>query len=189
MIEGIPTWKDELTSIFKLVTDWRIMLLTPAFLASNWFYAYQFALNAAYFSLRSRALNSMMYWLFQMFGSFAISGVLDYKGWERRTRGLVGLSYVVSSVIKARRMGMADGRIVFVFVIGTWIGGAIFQTTFTRADAPLLVDWVDSRWGGPFALYCRESSFECRARLTSSVGSRRCHVSNILLLDNVGTHE
>jgi hypothetical protein len=42
--------------------------------------------------LRSRALNSMMYWLFQMFGSFAISGVLDYKGWERRTRGLVGLS-------------------------------------------------------------------------------------------------
>jgi len=38
--------------------------------------------------------------------------------------------------------------------MGTWIGGAIFQTTFTRADAPLLVDWVDSGWGGPFALYC-----------------------------------
>jgi hypothetical protein len=50
------------------------------------------SLDAAYFSLRSRALNSMMYWLFQMFGSFAISGVLDYKGWARRTRGLVGLS-------------------------------------------------------------------------------------------------
>lgn len=91
MIEGVPTWKDEVMAIFKLVKDWKIMLLTPAFLASNWFYAYQFALNAAYFSLRSRALNSMMYWLFQMFGSFAISAVLDYKHWERRTRGLVGL--------------------------------------------------------------------------------------------------
>lgn len=39
MIEGIPTWKDEVMSIFKLVTDWKIMVLTPAFLASNWFYA------------------------------------------------------------------------------------------------------------------------------------------------------
>ena len=36
MIEGIPTWKDEVMSIFKLVTDWKIMILTPAFLASNW---------------------------------------------------------------------------------------------------------------------------------------------------------
>lgn len=36
MIEGIPTWKDEIMSIFKLVTDWKIMVLTPAFLASNW---------------------------------------------------------------------------------------------------------------------------------------------------------
>lgn len=97
MIEGVPTWKDEVMAIFKLVKDWKIMLLTPAFLASNWFYAYQFALNAAFFSLRSRALNSMMYWLFQMFGSFAISAVLDYKHWERRTRGLVGLVYVVPS--------------------------------------------------------------------------------------------
>jgi hypothetical protein len=92
MIEGIPTWSEELRGMTKLLTDWKILVLTPAFLASNFFYAYQFALNAAYFSLRSRALNSMMYWLFQMFGSFAISGVLDYKGWERRTRGLVGLS-------------------------------------------------------------------------------------------------
>ena len=41
MIEGIPTWKDEVMSVFKLVTDWKIMVLTPAFLASNWFYAYQ----------------------------------------------------------------------------------------------------------------------------------------------------
>ena len=47
-----------------------------------------------------------------------------------------------------------------MFVMGTWIGGAIFQTTFTRADAPLLVDWVDSGWGGPFALYCRVSSLD-----------------------------
>jgi hypothetical protein len=90
MIEGVPTWREELKGLLAVTTDWKI--LTPAFLASNWFYAYQFALNAAYFSLRSRALNSMMYWLFQMFGSFAISGILDYKGWERRTRGLVGLS-------------------------------------------------------------------------------------------------
>ena len=104
MIESTPTWREELKGLLAVTTDWKILILTPAFLASNWFYAYQFALNAAYFSLRSRALNSMMYWLFQMFGSFAISGVLDYKGWERRTRGLVGLSWV--SLLLFLRFGL-----------------------------------------------------------------------------------
>lgn len=47
--------------------------------------------------------------------------------------------------------------IVFAFVMGTWIGGAIFQTTFTRADAPVLRDWAEPGWAGPFVLYCRES--------------------------------
>jgi hypothetical protein len=45
MIEGIPTWSEELRGMTKLLTDWKILVLTPAFLASNFFYAYQFALR------------------------------------------------------------------------------------------------------------------------------------------------
>jgi hypothetical protein len=91
--------------------------------------------------------------------------------------------------------------------MGTWIGGAIFQTTFTRADAPLLVDWVDSGWGGPFALYCRMSLFPSspssltlslhrylmkvmmRLRLMISMGSWRFNVPDVLLLDHVSFDE
>jgi hypothetical protein len=55
-------FKTEIKGVFRLVYDWKIMFLGPACLASNWFYAYQFGMNAFYFSLRSRSLNSVMYW-------------------------------------------------------------------------------------------------------------------------------
>jgi hypothetical protein len=36
LIEATPSYKDEVVNILKLVKDHKILLLTPAFLASNW---------------------------------------------------------------------------------------------------------------------------------------------------------
>ena len=36
MIEAVPSWREELKSLAGLVKDKKILLLTPAFLASNW---------------------------------------------------------------------------------------------------------------------------------------------------------
>jgi hypothetical protein len=146
VIEAVPTFKEEVMSLIKLCTDKKILLLTPAFLASNWFYAYQFGMNAAYFSLRARALNSMMYWLMQTFGTFGIAAILDASSMKRRTRGLVGYGVVAT------------------FVLVAWIGGTVFQSEFSRADAPVLKDWTDPGWGGPFVLYltygCADAMFQ-----------------------------
>lgn len=79
-----------------------------------------------------------MYWLTQVFGTFGISAILDSKRFVRRSRGLVGFA-VVSG-----------------FVIITWIGGTIFQSTFTRATPSPLKDWTEPGWGGPFVLYLSE---------------------------------
>lgn len=128
-------FKHEVIGVFRLIKDWRIMLLLPAFLASNWFYSYQFGMNAFYFSLRTRSLNSLIYWLTQVIGTTGLSVILDNSHIRRRKRGLIGLT------------------IVCVFVMTTWAGGAAFQTTFTRDSAAPAVDWTSSNFGGPFALY------------------------------------
>lgn len=129
------SFKREIIDTVKLFRDWRMLMLLPAFFSSNFFYSYQFGINAFYYSLRTRSLDSMTYWLTQVIGTFGLSFILDNQRFKRRSRGLVGLA------------------ITCVFVLATWIGGAIFQTRFTRNTVPPGVDWSDSEFGGPFVLY------------------------------------
>ena len=129
------SFKREIIDTLKLFSDWKMMLLLPAFFASNFFYSYQFGINAFYYSLRTRALNSMVYWLTQIIGTFGLSLILDNSKIGRKKRGLYG--FVVTCI----------------FVIATWIGGAVFQQLFTRQSVPPNVDWKDSNFGGPFVLY------------------------------------
>ncbi|KAF9574106.1 hypothetical protein EC968_007358 [Mortierella alpina] len=108
----------ELNSVFALFRDWRMLSLTPLFFASNWFYTYQFtAVNAFNFSTRSRLMNSMFYWLAQIFASVVYGAVLDHTKWTRQTRARYGLILLT------------------VVLIATWVGGAIFQTTFGPKNA------------------------------------------------------
>lgn len=127
--------KQEFIDTIKLFTDWKLLALFPAFFASNFFYSYQFEINAFYFSLRTRALNSMIYWLTQVVGTFGLGLILDNSKLKRRTRGLIGLA------------------ITCLLVIGTWIGGAVFQTTFTHDTPSPNVDFKSKNFGGPFVLY------------------------------------
>jgi hypothetical protein len=106
-----PSWKSEIFGLWvALRTDPYIVLLFPMFLASNWFYAWRKSrfgsvgmnttltgaflefndYNAALFNIRTRALNSMIYWMSQMFGSLAIGILLDSQRLTRRTRAFAG---------------------------------------------------------------------------------------------------
>ncbi|KAF9157434.1 hypothetical protein DFQ26_008734, partial [Actinomortierella ambigua] len=69
-IQPYPSWKTELTSVLKLFLDWRMLVLTPMFLSSNWFYSYQHStVNGGYFNKRTAALNGALYWGSQIIGS------------------------------------------------------------------------------------------------------------------------
>ncbi|KAF9909902.1 hypothetical protein BX616_011030 [Lobosporangium transversale] len=108
----------ELKSVLALFKDWRMLALIPMFFSSNWIYTYQFtAVNALNFTVRSRSMNSMFYWLAQIFASIFYGSFLDRAQWSRPTRARYGLILLT------------------VFLAATWAGGIIFQTGFGPRSA------------------------------------------------------
>ncbi|KAI8380758.1 major facilitator superfamily domain-containing protein [Blakeslea trispora] len=127
-------WKTELRGVLDVWKEWRMICLIPAFLASNWFYSYQFRLNAVYFDPAARALNDTMYWGMQIIGSLLIGFLLDHRAMTRRGRGLLALV------------------LIFFVCMAVWAGGFVFQLTFNN-DFKDAIGWRDPRFGGPFVLY------------------------------------
>ncbi|KAI7849468.1 major facilitator superfamily domain-containing protein [Circinella umbellata] len=129
-----PRWTTELKAVLIVWKEWRIIALIPAFLASNWFYAYQFRVNAVYFDPSTRALNDCMYWCLQIFGAILIGTLLDYREMTRRSRGLIGLG------------------VLFVVLMTVWTGGFVFQLSFDNHYADP-IHWTSPKFPGPFVLY------------------------------------
>lgn len=134
-----PHWKVELMNMLKLlVKDPRIYLIFPMFFTSNWFYTYQFNdFNAARFNIRTRSLNSLLYWLSQMIGAFFFGLILDWTRFKRTTRAKIGWG------------------IVFVLTMVIWGGGLHFQQQYTRESAleMSLIDFKEGRYIGPMFLF------------------------------------
>lgn len=136
-----PSWKSEIIGLWEtFLTDPYIVALFPMFFASNWFYAYHFQeVNGAYFNTRTRALNSVVYYLMQIVGAYVFGFALDYKGIRRTMRA------------------KAAWAALFVFIMVIWGGGYKFQTTYDRKwaknEASIKKDWTDDGFGGPFVLY------------------------------------
>ncbi|KAI5294338.1 hypothetical protein KEM52_004215 [Ascosphaera acerosa] len=136
-----PSWKTELLGLLSVIrTDSYIIALFPMFFASNWFYTYHFNIvNSSSFNIRTRSLNNVIYWSMQMVGAIIFGQVLDLKYFKRTTRAKMGWAIIFS-------LGMA-----------IWGGGYAYHRTMpTReelGDDPVLMDWTDSGFGGPFVLY------------------------------------
>ena len=106
-----PTWQSEILGLFQVLhSDIWIVSLFPMFLASNWFYTYQFnAFNSARFDIRTRALNSILYWTSQIGGAYLFGYGLDVKGVRRR--------------VKARVVWV----VLFTITMAIWGGGYAWQ--------------------------------------------------------------
>lgn len=144
--EKYPDWKTEIFGSFKLlIKEPKIFLLFPMFFASNWFYTYQFnEFNAGRFNIRTRSLNSLLYWFFQMFGAVIIGTLLDLKYFRRSVRAKIVWGFL------------------FCISMAIWGGGYKFQTEFTRSDVTANssgvvklkpIDFKDSDYIGPMFLY------------------------------------
>lgn len=133
------TWRFELVGLYRLLrTDTWILLLFPMFFASNFFYTWQNQVfNAKLFSLRTRALNSLLYWLAQIFGSLFLSLVVDRKTLARRMRAWIAWA------------------ITLTVVFAVWGGSYAEQRKFSRTDLPAQrIDFMDSgAFVGPCFLY------------------------------------
>jgi len=99
-VEASSSVRQELHSFIKVLKDKRILLLLPMFFASNYFYAYQGALNAFYFDGPTRALNGTLEGAGAIAGALIIGFfVLDGTRFRRRTRGFLGLAFVSTVTI------------------------------------------------------------------------------------------
>lgn len=128
----------EVIGMWNLLRDWRMIALLPMFFASNYFYAYQGAVNAARFDGPTRALNATLEGAGAIVGALMIGYlVLDFKGLGRRARGYAGLA------------------VVTIITIIVWAVALAWQVTFDRADAKVLpfINYHDSDYKGKGALF------------------------------------
>jgi MFS family permease len=154
-----PTWKTELIGMWEtLKSEPYIILLFPMFFSSNWFYTYHFnGVNLAQFNTRTRSLNSVLYWLSQIWGAMIFGYCLDLTRFRR--------------TVRAKALWV----ILFVLTFVVWGGGYAFQRTYTRAQVEAgdatpddtsddyhKLDWTDSGYIGPMFLYIFYVSFNSR---------------------------
>lgn len=138
-----PSWKTEIIGLWQtLASEPWIVLLFPMFWSSNWFYTYQQnAINAAYFNVRTRALNNFLYWFAQIVAAVIIGPLLDVERVRRSVRAKIAFGVLVT----------------LTMVI--WGGGYAWQKGYARKDVQPenkdfeAWDWTHSGYVGPMFLY------------------------------------
>jgi len=148
-----PSWQTEIMGLWETIRyEPFVVLLFPMFWCSNWFYTYQQnAVNASRFDVRTRALNSCLYYSAQIFGALALGYMLDSEKWRRsvRAKACLAMLFVVTMVI--------------------WGGGYAYEKGYTRFDvnrnidkdtglpvnpnAIPAMDWDSPGFAGPMFLY------------------------------------
>ncbi|KAK2825701.1 hypothetical protein FQN49_007453 [Arthroderma sp. PD_2] len=136
-----PTWKTEFVGLWETIrSEPYIVLLFPLFWSSNWFTAYQFnAINGSYFTTRTKALNSVLYWTCQIIGAGIFGMCLDSNAVRRSLRARINLA------------------VMFAITMGIWGGGYAFAKGYSReslkAPGHKAKDWSDSGFIGPMFLF------------------------------------
>jgi len=119
------------------------------FFASNYFYAYQSAINTFRFDGPTRALNGTLEAAGAIIGAILIGFTLDVKFLSRRNRGYLGLA------------------IVTTLTIIVWAVGLSWQTTFTRETKFTHINYKDDNYKGKGAIfffyYFSDSCFQALA--------------------------
>ncbi|KAG0269987.1 hypothetical protein DFQ27_001248 [Actinomortierella ambigua] len=143
----------ETIAILSVFCDWRMLLLIPAFFFSNFSYTYQFNdFNGSSFNIRTRSLNSVLFWISQIIGALVIGYVLDRAPYRRPKRAMLGLA------------------LILLLFMGTWIGAYVSQikNNFERNQiAHKLLDYEKHgvKYTGLLAVYAMfgfcDAAFAC----------------------------
>ncbi|KAF4659556.1 DUF895 domain membrane protein [Perkinsus chesapeaki] len=87
--------KEEFTDAASVILDKNMLMLLILFFGSNYFYTYVFnGVNGVLFTVRTRGLNSALYWLSQMIGAWTCGMLLDNPKRTLRSRGIIGFWFV-----------------------------------------------------------------------------------------------
>ncbi|KAI1470551.1 MFS general substrate transporter [Daldinia caldariorum] len=132
LAERIPDL-EELKALMRVLLRKDFLLVMPYFLYITWTIPYITTYLSLYFSVRSRALASLVSAVAQVVTTLLFGAFLD---WTRL------------SLNKRARYGYVA---MMALIGGCWVWGAIVQNEYTRHKPAL--DWVDSGFGKGWALY------------------------------------
>ncbi|KHN94892.1 DUF895 domain membrane protein [Metarhizium album ARSEF 1941] len=139
-----PSWQSELLGLWETLRfEPMVVLLFPMFFSSNWFYVYQQnAVNGARFTTRTKALNSLLYYLAQIVAAWITGLLVDVQGVRRSVRARI--TWVV----------------LLAFTFALWGGGYVYQKGYTRETVNVELnpgyeptDWTSPGYVGPMFLY------------------------------------
>ncbi|KIX09997.1 uncharacterized protein Z518_01078 [Rhinocladiella mackenziei CBS 650.93] len=85
------SWRGTVEIAVRTMASWRVFCMLPLFFCANVFYSYQQnQVNGMTFNIRTRSLNSALYWIAQMLGGLLIGIILDLPFLHRPMRARVG---------------------------------------------------------------------------------------------------
>ncbi|KAH8803409.1 hypothetical protein F5884DRAFT_507263 [Xylogone sp. PMI_703] len=125
----------ELKSNLVDLCDKRILMMIPCFLPAECYLVYLGSANAFHNNLRTRCLLSFMSVVLQIPFSLVLQWLLDNKRWKRKTRALLGLTYVG------------------VPLMASWIWEMIRTRNYDRHNPPAPMDWTDHGFAPIFVLF------------------------------------
>ncbi|KAG5290183.1 DUF895 domain-containing protein [Histoplasma ohiense] len=126
--------------IFSTIFRLQVVCSLPLFFCANLFYSYQQNdVNGKTFNIRTRSLNSALYWMAQMCGGLLMGALMDLRFLNRRQRAWLGWA------------------VLLVTGLGTWGGGYVFQKWEDKRIAAGFVQDLDFTSAdiatGPIFLY------------------------------------
>ncbi|KUJ07076.1 uncharacterized protein LY89DRAFT_601886 [Mollisia scopiformis] len=126
----------ELKANLEIFTDWKLLLMVPAFLPAECFLVYGGSVNAYHNNLRTRCLLGFISVVLQVPFGYGLQLILDHKAWHRRTRAFIGLA------------------VVGIPLIGAWIWEIVRTRNYDRHATPgHLTDWTDGEFVAIFFLF------------------------------------
>eukprot|EP00440_Ansanella_granifera_P050904 gb/GFBE01055172.1/.p1 GENE.gb/GFBE01055172.1/~~gb/GFBE01055172.1/.p1 ORF type:complete len:454 (+),score=72.54 gb/GFBE01055172.1/:1-1362(+) len=108
MFEQAESPGQEIRAALDAISDPFIMRNLLFYLASNWFYTYDFnGFNGHQFNVRTRGLNSAMFWAAQMLAAWRFGKVLDADD-PPRTRAWNGMMLVCIGLLLSLGLALMD---------------------------------------------------------------------------------
>ncbi|CED82496.1 duf895 domain membrane protein [Phaffia rhodozyma] len=122
----------EIWAVLRLLKEKKILFLLPAFISSYFYLAYQSNYLGLHFTVRTRALSSLVAPFAGIISSYAMGYFLDQRQIPVRTRGAIVLG------------------ILFVMEMGVWIWATVMQHEFDTKN--MTIDWSSKDFGRAWTL-------------------------------------
>ncbi|TIB98996.1 MFS general substrate transporter [Wallemia mellicola] len=132
--------KDEVIKIKNLATSRYLLALIPIFIFGQWGTVYQSNYLTTYFTVRTRALASLLAGIVSLISNLSVGWFLDQTRWNQRTRAAIVWVFLA------------------ITISGAWIWNAILQARFSEDvnnGKTIALDWEGStgRFNSAFAVY------------------------------------